>query len=129
GVLCRGRAARAGGRLRFRVAEARPEDATIGLSREVMTPAQESWLARNRKLLAESPRLFCRKLATWLRPMRGDYRRRWDRGLRRWLTYYQTDVVFEKVSWMGLTARKNVLDAWMYQQIMHEVRPEIVIEI
>ena len=90
---------------------------------------EESWLARNRKLLKENPRLFFQKVASWLRPMRADYRRKWSRGLRRWLRRYQTEVVFDKVSWMGVTARKMVLDAWVYQQIIYEVRPEIVIEI
>jgi cephalosporin hydroxylase len=61
--------------------------------------------------------------------MRKDYRRRWNLSLRRWLVRYQTQVVFDKVSWMGLTARKLVLDAWVYQEIIHDVRPEIIIEI
>jgi len=61
--------------------------------------------------------------------MRADYRRRWDRGLRRWLLRYQTKVLFDKVSWMGVPAWKNVLDAWVYQQIIYETKPEIVIEI
>ncbi len=61
--------------------------------------------------------------------MRADYRRRWDRGLRRWMIRYHTDLLFDKVSWMGVPARKMVLDAWVYQQIIHETRPEIIIEI
>lgn len=89
----------------------------------------KSKLARNAKLLADNPALLAQKLATWLRPMRKEYRRRWDRGLRQWLIRYQTDLVFQKVNWMGVPAWKNVLDAWVYQQIMHETRPEIVIEI
>jgi len=92
-------------------------------------PVAESWLARNRQLLRENPRLFFQKLATWLRPLPRECRRRWGRGLRRWFIRYQTQVMFDRVSWMGLTARKMVLDAWVYQQIIHEVRPEIVIEI
>lgn len=92
-------------------------------------PSSVSWLTRNRRLLVEDPRLLLRKLATWLRPMRRDYRRRWSRGLRRWLLRYQKEVVFDKVTWMGLTARKLVLDAWVYQQILFETRPEIIIEI
>jgi cephalosporin hydroxylase len=92
-------------------------------------PERGSWLERNRKLLAENPRLFFRKLATWLKPMREDYRRRWDRGLRRWLIHYHKDILFDEVTWMGLEARKNVLDAWVYQQIIHDQRPEIIIEI
>ncbi|MGH9406306.1 MAG: CmcI family methyltransferase, partial [Terriglobia bacterium] len=88
-----------------------------------------SWWARNRKLLAEHPGLFFQKVSTWLHPMRKDYRGRWNVSLRRWLIHYQTDVLFNKVSWMGVPAWKNVLDAWVYQEIIHEVRPEIIIEI
>lgn len=61
--------------------------------------------------------------------MRKDYRRRWGGSLRDWLRHYQTDLVFTEISWMGVTARKMVLDAWVYQQIIHELRPEIIIEI
>lgn len=61
--------------------------------------------------------------------MRKDYRKRWSLDLRRWLLRYQSEVVFDEVSWMGVRARKMVLDAWVYQQIIYEVRPEIVIEI
>ncbi|MDE3181598.1 MAG: class I SAM-dependent methyltransferase [Acidobacteriota bacterium] len=86
-------------------------------------------MARNWKLLREDPALFMQKVSTWLRPMRKDYRRRWNLSLRRWLIRYQTDLVFNKVTWMGVPAWKNVLDSWVYQEIIHEVRPEIVIEI
>lgn len=61
--------------------------------------------------------------------MRKDYRRRWGPELRRWLIRYQKEIVFDKVSWMGVTARKMILDAWVYQQIIYEIRPEIIIEI
>lgn len=88
-----------------------------------------SRLARNAKLLRENPALFSRKIATWLRPMRKQYRTRWSESLRRWLIRYQSDSVFQKVHWMGVPAWKNVLDSWVYQEILHEVRPEIVIEI
>jgi len=88
-----------------------------------------SWLSRNSKLLKENPQLFLQKVGSWLKPMRKDYRRRWGPGLRRWLLQYQTEIVFNKVSWMGVTARKMVLDAWVYQQIIYEIRPEIIIEI
>lgn len=79
--------------------------------------------------MKENPGLLARKLGTWLKPMRRDYRRRWDPGLRRWLIGYQTEILFDKVSWMGVTARKMILDAWVYQQIIYEIRPEIIIEI
>ena len=89
----------------------------------------KSWLSRNTRLLKENPQLFLQKVGSWLKPMRRDYRRRWDPGLRRWLIGYHTEILFDKVSWMGVTARKMVLDAWVYQQIIYEIRPEIIIEI
>lgn len=102
---------------------------TQSISATTPNQPQESWWARNRKLLSENPRLFFQKLATWLKPMRADYRRRWNPGLRKWLIRYHTRVYFDRVTWMGLPAWKCILDAWIYQEILHEVRPEIVIEI
>lgn len=46
-----------------------------------------------------------------------------------WLCYHQREIVFNKVSWMGIPTLKNVLDAWIYQEILFEVQPDIVIEI
>ena len=102
---------------------------TTNTQPELLDRRPQSWLARNRELLLQDPHLFFQKLSTWLKPMRVDYRRRWNRGLRRWMIRYHTDILFSRVSWMGLTARKMVLDCWVYQQIIHESRPEIIIEI
>jgi cephalosporin hydroxylase len=90
---------------------------------------KKSRLARNTRLLFRDPSLFIQKVSTWLRPMRKDYRRRWSMSVRRWMIRYQTDILFKQVRWMGLEARKNVLDAWVYQDIVHETHPEIIIEI
>ena len=86
-------------------------------------------VARNTKLLLEDPRLFLRKLSTWLRPMRKEYRKRWNMRLRDWLILYHRDLVFQEVTWMGRPAWKNVLDAWIYQEIIYEVKPDVIIEI
>ena len=96
-----------------------------------VAPAEsgESWLARNLKLLARDPALFSKKVASWLHPMRADYRRIWDGGLRRWMIRYHKELLFDKISWMGTTARKMILDAWVYQQILYEVKPDFIIEI
>ncbi|MGO8792378.1 MAG: CmcI family methyltransferase [Terriglobia bacterium] len=93
------------------------------------TQPRESWPARNLKLLAHNPGLAFKKVTSWLRPMRADYRRLWNRGLRQWMIRYHEELLFDKVTWMGVTARKMVLDAWVYQQILHEVKPDFVIEI
>jgi len=57
------------------------------------------------------------------------YRRRFRMTLGRWLVRHQREVVFEKCQWMGVPALKNPLDAWIYQEIIHEVRPDVVVEI
>jgi cephalosporin hydroxylase len=45
-----------------------------------------------------------------------------------WLDYHQREVVFDKVSWMGIPTLKNVMDLWVYQELLYRVRPELVIE-
>ncbi len=57
------------------------------------------------------------------------YRRRFRMTLGAWLGYHQSDVVFESCSWMGVKAWKNPLDAWIYQEIVHEVRPDVIVEL
>jgi cephalosporin hydroxylase len=40
------------------------------------------------------------------------------------------DEIMERDShWMGVRALKNPLDAWVYQEILHEVRPTAVVEL
>ena len=69
------------------------------------------------------------KLYRNLRPMRKDYRRRLKMSLRKWLLYHQSDIMFDKCYWMGVRALKNPLDAWIYQEIIYEIKPEIIVEI
>lgn len=57
------------------------------------------------------------------------YRRIFRRRLRDWLAYHQRSVVYDRCFWMGVPALKNPLDAWIYQEIIHEVRPEVVVEL
>lgn len=61
--------------------------------------------------------------------MRRDYRHVWPRGVRRWMIHYHEKLLFDKVTWMGTTARKMILDAWVYQQILYEVKPDFIVEI
>ena len=77
----------------------------------------------------QDPHLSFRKLMTWFRPMRSDYRRIWNSSLRKWMIHYHRDLLFDKVTWMGIPARKMVLDAWVYQQILHKLRLDFVVEI
>lgn len=57
------------------------------------------------------------------------YRRRFRMTLGAWLGYHQSDLVLEGCSWMGVKAWKNPLDAWIYQEIVYEVRPDVIVEL
>ena len=89
-----------------------------------MAALREAWA-----VLRRNPRDARRRLARWLRPMPAPYARRWRMTLRDWLLHHHRSVVFENCHWMGVRTLKNPLDAWIYQELLHEVRPDVVIEI
>ncbi len=51
-----------------------------------------------------------------------------DLSLAGWLDYHHKMVLFEKVRWMGVTTWKNVLDLWVYQELIFEVQPDLIVE-
>jgi cephalosporin hydroxylase len=60
-----------------------------------------------------------------------------DWTIREWLEYHQANVHqgslqashgFQQ-SWMGRTIWKNPLDCWVYQEILYDTKPEMVIEL
>lgn len=57
------------------------------------------------------------------------YHKKYEMSLRDWLIYHQKEVVFDQVKWMGVPVWKNVLDAWIYQEIIYEVKPDVIVEI
>lgn len=48
---------------------------------------------------------------------------------RRWLLHLYDELMERESHWMGVRALKNPLDAWVYQEIMYEVRPTAVVEL
>jgi cephalosporin hydroxylase len=80
-------------------------------------------------LLRKDPRRFFRSLRRLVGPMRRDYRRRFGMSLRRWLLYHHHEILHRQCYWMGARALKNPFDAWIYQEILYEVQPDVVIEI
>jgi cephalosporin hydroxylase len=90
-------------------------------------------LTRALRLLVSNPAELARKvkrrLSRRFRPMPAEYRRRYRRTLAEWLIYHQQDVTFKDCSWMGIKAWKNPMDTWIYQEILHEVRPDVLVEI
>ncbi|HEV2070815.1 MAG TPA: CmcI family methyltransferase [Acidimicrobiales bacterium] len=57
------------------------------------------------------------------------YHRRFRSSQRRWLIYHQEEIVYDRCTWMGVKALKNPLDAWIYQELLYEVQPDVVIEL
>ncbi|MBU1669549.1 MAG: cephalosporin hydroxylase family protein [Actinobacteria bacterium] len=50
--------------------------------------------------------------------------------LAQWLVYHQQEVhLKDNCSWMGIITYKNPLDIWIYQEIIHEVQPDVIVEI
>jgi len=49
--------------------------------------------------------------------------------LLEWLKYHHEKVVFDKVSWMGVPFHKNVMDAWIYQELIFKIKPDVIVEI
>ena len=50
-------------------------------------------------------------------------------NLREWVYYDGRELLFKKCRWMGFPAWKNPLDAWIYQEIVHDTKPDVIIEI
>lgn len=48
---------------------------------------------------------------------------------RRWLLHLYDELMERESHWMGVRALKNPLDIWIYQEILHEVRPTAVVEL
>jgi len=57
------------------------------------------------------------------------YRQRYEASLREWLFYHQRNIVLSKSRWQGVSTWKNPLDMWVYQQLLYEIKPDILIEI
>jgi protein-L-isoaspartate O-methyltransferase len=94
-------------------------------------PELRHWHSWQRALgqLAREPRTFAWKTHRLLRPMRPVYRRRFGMRLGQWLVYHNQTIAFTRCSWMGVQTLKNPLDAWIYQEILYEGPPDVVIEI
>jgi cephalosporin hydroxylase len=48
---------------------------------------------------------------------------------REWMVGLYDELTDRESHWMGARSLKNPLDAWVYQEILYEVRPEVVVEL
>ena len=59
-----------------------------------------------------------------------DYALRLRASLGEYLNWYFSDKAFlHSIDWMGIPTRKLVTDLWVYQEIIAETRPDLIIEI
>lgn len=49
--------------------------------------------------------------------------------IREWIQYHQDHIVTSRTTYRGVPCWKNVMDLWVYQEIINETRPEVVVEI
>jgi cephalosporin hydroxylase len=70
-----------------------------------------------------------RPLLRRLKPRPRRYRRALRMRLEDWILYHQREIVFDRCTWMGVPMLKNPLDSWVLQEIVHETRPEVIVEL
>jgi cephalosporin hydroxylase len=69
--------------------------------------------------------------ARWMsvEEIREAYRGRYGMRLYDWLVFHQREIVFSQCSYFGVRTLKNPFDVWIYQEIITEVKPEVIVEI
>lgn len=83
-------------------------------------------LLRGMSIFREDPRRFFEYLSRYFLPRRKEYREPFRMRLDEWLLYNQEH---EGCTWMGVKALKNPPDLWIYQEILYDVKPDIIVEL
>ncbi|MGH2951074.1 MAG: CmcI family methyltransferase [Solirubrobacterales bacterium] len=81
-----------------------------------------------RSRIADALRRGAARAYAEARPLPPRYRRAMGMRVRDWLRDYLEEVEGQR-RWMGVPALKNPLDAWVYQEIVCELRPQAVVEL
>jgi len=90
---------------------------------------QKKLFIRGLKVLQENPSLFLNGIFKVLRPFPKPYRSIYKQTLKTWMIQHQEIAFSGACKWMGIPTLKNPLDAWIYQELLFDVRPELIIEI
>ncbi len=110
------------------VVRARRHSSTFGYDRAVAGEAGRSTIFLGSAGGAEAPPSRVRWLLDRYGPRPQPYRGLWRRRLGAWLMDLNREAM-DSATWMGIPAAKNPLDAWIYQEIIHETRPERIVEL
>lgn len=49
--------------------------------------------------------------------------------LGQWHVYHQEKVHLQSCTWMGIPTYKNPMDMWIYQEMIFELKPDVIVEI
>jgi cephalosporin hydroxylase len=103
-----------------------PASAPIPYRRKLARSVREEAAALRRGEARSVAQRFWR----WARPIRPDYRSRMRMTLGRWISYHHSEILWnQQCRWLGVNTMKNPLDAWIYQEILFETKPDVVVEI
>jgi cephalosporin hydroxylase len=58
-----------------------------------------------------------------------EYRRSLNMTGKEWLLHLYGELVQRETHWMGIRSLKNPLDAWVYQEMLHELQPDCIVEL
>jgi cephalosporin hydroxylase len=59
-----------------------------------------------------------------------EYSAKYNMTVAEWMIYHQEQLIHQhRPHWMGVTTLKNPLDCWIYQEILWEIKPEVLVEI
>ena len=58
-----------------------------------------------------------------------EYNKKYNTTLRQWLVNHHKNIIFDKVTWMGVQIWKNPMDLWIYQELISKIKPDIIVEI
>jgi cephalosporin hydroxylase len=90
------------------------------------------WTGRTLRIthsLARLRRIHYAEVFKRSRTVPAEYARRLQMTGREWLLYLYEELTERETHWMGVRALKNPLDVWVYQEILHELRPDCVVEL
>ncbi len=58
-----------------------------------------------------------------------EYEKKFKMDLSDWMRYHHSEIVMKECYYGGIKTFKNPLDMWIYQEIINELKPDIIIEI
>ncbi|WP_295543261.1 CmcI family methyltransferase [uncultured Thiohalocapsa sp.] len=72
---------------------------------------------------------YARSVPRRTEPIAAVYREAYSQSVADWFRYHQMHLHYDQMRWMGARTLKNPLDCWIYQEILWEVRPRVVVEL